>query len=318
MDQERFKFCAFIAVSSVTLLGCESFNLRPPPVEDLVSGNTEAEVVTSATSVMNEYLKLSGDLSIERNYFNFPLLGGAAAAAGALLFGGGAPQINILKGAGLGAGAITATQTYLSPSDRMNAYSAAADAVACVIDAGSVLAQGQPAGSPLRGALEEASSDVERALNEAKAFDHPAANTPSSAIVMLKDAEVSASAARDAMGLEIDALNSSVADTKEALRAIIKKVRTVVLTARSIDFSATRDALVASATQSANAKAKKEQAGSGAQSLVVGATTSGRIAPTTIEDATTNLLQAVARAKKALQYEFAQAKARLTGCPAKA
>lgn len=311
MSETKLGPLAGIVLIGVCLGGCESFNLRPPAVEDLVAGNSEAEVVASADAIMNKYLQLSSDLSFERNYFNLPLLGGAAGAAGALLFAGGQPQTNILKGIGLGAATLTATQTYLSPGDRMSAYARGADAVACVIDAGGILMAGEPATSQPRSDLDQASTSLQRALDAAKQFDQPGADA------VFKDALAAATAARDAVRLELDALNSSVSDTKGALRSIITQVRTVVLTAHTVDFSATRDALVQAATQSANAKMKKDQAGTGNPSPPPAAQQALRGEPTTIGSATQSLRDATGLASKALIHEFAQAKATLTACPGK-
>ena len=321
MARGAVRVCTPPLIAVLVLSGCESFNLRPPAVEGMVTGNTEAEVVTSASRIMTTYSDLAGDLSVERNYFNIPLLGMAATAAGALVFGGGQPQSNILKGTGLGAATVTATQTYLAPGDRMTEYARGSDAVACVIDSGSALAQGdQPdsSGKTPRDKLDDAFSRLDKALSRSNIVNQSAPNTTSDQIAAFKDAQSAATAARDSVKLELAALNSSVSDTKAALRSIITKVRSVVLTARSVDFSATRDALVLSAKQSADAQTKKDAMGAPTPpptGLVEAAPAPG---PPTITGSTAELRDATGRAGAALIHEFAQQQEKLTGCPAKA
>lgn len=303
----------------IGIAGCESFNLHPPEVEALVSGTDEATVLTNARAIMAKYLDKSGELSMEREYFNLPMLGGAAAAAGALVFGGGPPQLNIVKGAGLGAATITATQTYLSPTDRMNAYASGGDAVACVIDAGSILATGEASPSAPRTELSGALAQLQQSLSAAKVLDaSPPPATLASDLSALKTAETAASAAIDAINLDIDALNSQVPDTTSALRAIITKVRNVVLTSKTVDFSSTMNALVQAANQAAASQVKKDQASiAGSQPPAAGLVPMG-LAPSTVPDATQQLLAATATANIALRHGFAQQKAKLAACPAQA
>ena len=290
---------------------CESFNLRPPSVEANVEGDTQAGVNAAAKSIMQVYLDLSGDLSAERHLFNVPLLAGAGTAAGSLLFGTGQTQLDILKGVGLGVGLITATQAYLAPNERMLAYARAADAVACVLDAGTVLVRGEAR----RDALNSSRGTLQAELAYAANIDRT--NATAGQIASLTAAQAAATAARDAINLELEAINSSVMDTKTALRSIITKVRNVILTARIVDFETTRDALLRSATQSAAAKAKFDEAtaGQGTPSNMVRITAD--VAPTNVGEVTARLQTATNAANSELRFGFAQAKATLTGCSAK-
>lgn len=305
------RIAVFVALACM-LGACESFQLTAPREDDkLKDADTEQKLVDGSQGIMDDYLDRADALSEERLYFDLPLIGAAAGAAGALLFGSGAPQTNILKGTGLGAGLVTTTRTYLGPTDRMNAYTRAADAVACIIDAGNALI----AGEANKASIQNKKTAIDTALGNAKSFESPATGRTADDIAALKNAEAAATTARDALQLELDALDSDVQDTKAALRSIFTKIRTIVLTSKNIDFSSTRDALVQSAQQSANAAQKKSQVLSVMPTAGFAVLAAGAV-PASIQDAIDALKQATLDANDGLKYDLAQAKAKLVACPA--
>ncbi len=171
-------------LSSLALTGCASALAVQSAEVKLVSENkTAAERqkfrklgddfhgrVNYARALADEYIKYADSAATAENLAAAGILAAAATAAGGMLYGA---HVDLLKGAGLAAGTITATRGYAEPvraaSDLLNA----AEGLVCIANAGRVTSKAVQKDWRAAGVLDDGIRAIRLGLRKKLLRDSP-------------------------------------------------------------------------------------------------------------------------------------------------
>ncbi|MGO8023917.1 hypothetical protein [Rhizobium leguminosarum] len=122
--------------------------------------------VDLAGELANQYINLSDEASGAQDIAALGIIGAAGAAAGGLLYDA---NLNLIKGAGLAAGTMTATSSYFKPGETSTALLDAAEQMICIRKAGEPFleryAGSAEAGEILAGGILTARLNLRKRLN---------------------------------------------------------------------------------------------------------------------------------------------------------
>lgn len=128
--------------------------------------HTLQENVQLAGALANEYIRLSGEASGAQDVAALGIIAAAGVAAGGLLYDA---HLDLIKGAGLAAGTLTATSTYFRPGETSTALLDAAEQMICIRKAGEPFLEryssSQEAGEILAGGILTARLNLRKRLN---------------------------------------------------------------------------------------------------------------------------------------------------------
>jgi hypothetical protein len=235
------------------------FATRPTFPADAAQGTTTWWLY-SASELGKEYQERYVYLKRVEPWFDIPLIGLAAAGAGALLFGA---STNVIAGIGLGAGTLAVGRTYLNPGGTATVYLSGRGALDCVIDAARPLVKSDPVVSELRSASDNVRTYLRSAENWSASLQ---GETLDAELANAKNAlDAAIGAARDALNLaeaEIDAADAGPNQIATAIGRIEVLVAQGV-NRTPVDFataqSAISSAITASAAQRATLQTARDQ-----------------------------------------------------------
>lgn len=160
-----------LGVSMIVVIGlggCAGTALDPAPpfaerptFSDKATPDSTTWWLHSAQDLAEKYKERYKGLKRLEPWFDFPIIGLAAAGAGALLFGA---STNVVAGIGLGAGTLAVGRTYLNPGATASVYLSGRKAIDCVIDAAGPLVKAES----VKETLKAKSDSVRTSLRSAE------------------------------------------------------------------------------------------------------------------------------------------------------